>query len=112
MDSFDKFSEDKLPPKELQVTKVHRVLQFHQSKWLQPYIQLNTTKRKASSNKFEEKLFKLMSNSAFGKTMESKRKRLRVEVVRTQDELQKQTSRVWMKTYKIFNNQLAAITFT
>ena len=69
-------------------------------------------KRKASANKFEENFFKLMSNSAFGKTMESKRKRLCVEVVRTQDELQKQTSKMWMKTYKIFNNQLAAITFT
>ena len=38
----------------LQVTKVHRVLQFEQSKRLQPYIQLNTLKRKASTNKFEE----------------------------------------------------------
>ena len=52
-----------------------------------------------------------MSNSAFGKTMESKRKRLSIEIVRTQDELQKQTSKMWMKTFKIFNNQLAAITF-
>ena len=86
----------------LQVTKVHRVLQFEQSKWLQPYIQLNTMKRNASTNKFEENFFKLMSNSAFGKTMESKRKRLSIEIVRTQDELQKQTSKMWMKTFKTF----------
>ena len=38
----------------LQVTEVPRVLQFDQSKWLQPYIQLITMKRKASTNKFEE----------------------------------------------------------
>ena len=68
-------------------------------------------KRKASTNKFEENIFKLMSNSAFGKTMGSKRKRLSIEIIRTQDELEKQTSEMWMKTFKIFNNQLAAITF-
>ena len=52
-----------------------------------------------------------MRNSAFGKIMESKRKTLSIVIVRTQDELQKQTSKMWMKTFKIFNNQLAAITF-
>ena len=95
----------------LQVTKVHRVLQFEQSKCLQPYIQLNTLKRKASSNKFEENFYKSMSNSAPGKTMESKRKRLQVEIVRTREELLAQTNKMWMKTYKIFDNQIAATSF-
>ena len=95
----------------LEVTKIHRVLQFDQSKWLQPCIRLNTTKRKASANKLEENFYKLMSNSAFGKTMKSKRKRLVVEIVRTRAELLAQTHRMWMKTYKIFNDDLAAITF-
>ena len=52
-----------------------------------------------------------MSNLAFGKTMESKRKRLVVEIVRTRAELLAQTNKMWMKTYKIFNDDLAAITF-
>ena len=95
----------------LQVTKVNRMLQFEQSKWLQPYIQLSTLKRQAASNKFEEIFFKLMSNSAFGKTMESKRKRLQVENVRIRGELLAQTSKMWIKTYKMFDNQLAAISF-
>jgi len=95
----------------LQVTKVHTVLQFEQSKRLQPCIQLNTMKLKASTNKFEENFVKLMSNSAFGKTRECKSKRLFIEIVRTRDELQKQTIKTWMKTFKIFNKQLAAITF-
>ena len=69
------------------------------------------TKKKASSNKFEETFNKLMSNSAFGKTMESKRKRLQVEIVRTREKLQAQPNKKWMKTYKIFDNQLAAISF-
>ena len=94
----------------LEVTKTQRVLQFDQSKWLQPYIRLTTTKRKASAKKFEENFYKLMSNSSFGKTMESKRKRLVVEIVRTGAELLAQTNKMWMKTYKIFNDDLAAIT--
>ena len=94
-----------------EVTKIHRVSQFDQSKWVQPYIPLNTTKRKASANKFEENFYKLMSNSEFGKTMESKRKRLVVEIVRTRAELLAQTNKMWMKTYKILNDDLAAITF-
>ena len=52
-----------------------------------------------------------MSNSAFGKTLESKRKRLQVEIGRTREELLAQTNKKWMKTYKIFDNQLAAISF-
>ena len=77
----------------LEVTKIHRALQFDQSKWLQPYIRLNTTKRKASANKFEENFYGMMSNSAFDKTMESKRKRLVVEIVRTRAELLAQTNK-------------------
>ena len=95
----------------LEVTKIHRVLQFDQSKWIQPYIRLNTTKRKASANKFEDNFYKLMSNSAFGNTMESNRKRLVVEIVRTSAEWLAQTYKMWMKTYKIFNDDLATITF-
>ena len=36
------------------------------------YIRLNTEKRQSARNKFEENLFKLMNNSAYGKTYESK----------------------------------------
>ena len=37
--------------------KIHRVLQFHQDKWLKPYIQPNTMKRQEAENKFEESLY-------------------------------------------------------
>ena len=62
----------------LKVTEVHRVLQFNQAKWLKPYIELNTEKRKRAQNKFEEDFYKLLSNSAYGKTSEGKRNRINV----------------------------------
>ena len=43
------------------VAKVHRVLQFKQANWLAPYITLNSNKRQAASNKFEENFYKLMT---------------------------------------------------
>ena len=42
----------------LKIEKIQRVLKFEQSKWLEPYIKLNTGLRQAAKSKFEEDLFK------------------------------------------------------
>ena len=54
----------------MKLSKVHRVLQFNQSPWLQQYIDLNTNKRRQAQqdgDKCLEALFKLMNNAFFGK---------------------------------------------
>ena len=52
------------------VEKVHEVISFKQSKWLEKYINSNTQKRNKTENKFEEDFYKLLNNSFYGKTME------------------------------------------
>lgn len=63
--------------------KVHRILEFVQSTWIKPYIELNTIERsRPDANDFSKNLFKLMSNCIYGKTMENVRERVDI-VLRT-----------------------------
>ena len=41
----------------MQLKKVHRVLEFDQECWMEPYIRMNTEFRKHAENEFEKKNF-------------------------------------------------------
>ena len=50
--------------------------------WLDKYKIFNTQKRNKAKNDFEKVFYKLLNNAFYGKTMESERNRLRLELLK------------------------------
>lgn len=94
--------------------KVHRVLQFKQSAWLKPYIDLNTKLRTQANNEFEKNFYKLLNNAVYGKTMENLRLRSDIRLISKWDGIGKNTGRNLIaqpnfKNCKVFDENLSAI---
>ena len=95
----------------MRLKKVHRVIEFDQEPWMEPYIRMNTEFRKQAKNDFETDFYKLMNNSVFGKTMENLRNRVDVKIVRDweNDKIRKLLSSPSFDRFTIFGNDMAGI---
>lgn len=71
----------------MKVTNIHRILSLKERAWIQPYIDLCTTKRQQATTSFQKDFWKLLVNSLFGKSIENKRKYCNIKVFLNHNEL-------------------------
>jgi len=93
----------------LRIEKIHKILEFDQSPWLKPYIDLNTNLRTKARNSFEKDFYKLMNNSVFGRTMMNVRKHVDIRLITNATQLEKLIAKPNFDRATIFTENLAAI---
>ena len=96
----------------LKLTKVHRVIEFNQSRWLAPYIDFNTQKRTEATTEFEKNLYKLCNNAIFGKMCEDLRKRTKVHLVTEQVQAERYVAKPTYDSFKIINSDVTMVKLT
>ena len=69
----------------MMVDKIHQIISFKQSKWLERDISFNTQKRNKAKNNFKKDFYKLLVNAAFRKFLEIIRNRLKINLVKKED---------------------------
>lgn len=99
----------------LVLTKIHKILKFHQKDWLAPYIDFNNRMRTNATTEAQKDLFKLMNNSIFGKTIQNIMKYRNIYLCEKWETVGKRKganaliATGYMKHYKIFNESLVAV---
>ena len=93
----------------MKLIKIHRILKFKQSNWLEEYINFNTDKRKNAGSSFGSNFLKLANNSIFDKCMENLRKRINVELINNSKDYVRCVSKPNFISQKIFSKHFVAV---
>jgi hypothetical protein len=91
------------------VREIHSGIRYDQKPWLKEYIELNTKLRQSATSPFASDFFKLMNNSAYGKTMENVRKRCKVVLVDSEKKLLRHVKKPSYKRHVIFDEDLVGV---
>ena len=93
----------------MKLIKIHRILKFKQSNWLEEYINFNIDKRKNAGSSFGSNFLKLANNSIFDKCMENLRKRINVELINNSKDYVRCVSKPNFISQKIFSKHFVAV---
>ena len=89
------------------IDKVHNIISFRQSRWLEKYINFNTQKRSQAVNDFEKDFYKLLNNAFYGMTMENVRNRLKIKFIQKdeyREKIKQQSKLTFIGIHKSYEN--------
>lgn len=95
----------------MQIKRIHKVLAFHQSYWLRPWVEKTMALRQQSTSAFENQNYKLALNSVFGSFLLSKRKQRKVKLIGDKKRLQKYVSSPYFCGYTILSEKLTSVEY-
>lgn len=95
----------------MKLTHVHKILQFKQDNFMKPFIDFNTQKRAEATSKFSQDLFKLLSNSVYGRTLMDVRRHENFRLINDEKIAKKYIRKTTFKQFSIFNNDLVGVMF-
>ena len=95
----------------MKIYKIHRILSFRQAPWMKPYIDFNNDKRTAATSSFDKEFFKLLNNSAFGKTMENVKKRVNMVLTSSIETCKKLIEKPTFHSLHIFQKDYVGIQY-
>jgi hypothetical protein len=95
----------------LKLKKIHRIIAFHQERFIKTYIDYCTKKRKEAKTETERTYWKLIVNALYGKLIEGTSKRMDCHFNRTRQQAMKRASSPYFKGAIVFSEELS-VTFS
>ncbi len=93
----------------LKLKKIHRVLSFKQSPWMQSYIDFNTKQRTLATSTEDKNLFKLANNAVFGRCCLNLRKQINVKLSMCEKQSKRYVARPTYESHTQINDELVLI---
>ena len=84
-------------------------IRFRQKRFVEPYINYNSSRRAEARNAFEKDYYKLKNNSFFGKTMEDVRHRIDYKLLTKWDKVEKFSGSPLYVDSEVFSNSVVGV---
>ena len=95
----------------MQLKTIHRVLGFKQTAFLKMFIEFCTDNRKNANTEWEKKIWKLLANACYGKTIENPKAFIDVKICTSRRMFFRYSNQPNFQSYKVVNDKIQIFMF-